>query len=120
MSLARLLARLRRLDGTASVELVGILPAFLVVVLIAAQVAAAGYALWSAALAARAGARAAAVSGDSQRVARRALPSLLREGAVVRGQEAVSVRVDVPRLLKPLPRFDVGARTRLLPEPAGG
>jgi hypothetical protein len=120
MPLAHLLARLRRPEGTASVELVGILPAFLVVVLIAAQIAAAGYALWSAALAARAGARAAAVGGDSVGTARRALPPLLRDGAVVGDREAISVRVDVPRLLEPLPRFDVAARTRLLPEPAGG
>jgi hypothetical protein len=117
---ARLLARLRRADGTASVELIGVLPALLVVVLIAGQIAAAGYALWSAALAARAGARAAAVGADSARAARGALPSLLREKADVRGGEAVTVRVGVPRLVPALPRFDVAARTRLLPEPPIG
>jgi pilus assembly protein CpaE len=114
---ARLLARLRRADGTASVELIGVLPALLLVVLIAGQIAAAGYALWSAALAARAGARAAVVGADRGRAARRALPSLLREGAVVRGGEVVTVRVGVPRLLPALPRFDVAAGTGLSPAP---
>jgi hypothetical protein len=120
MSPVRLRALMRRPNGTASVELIGVLPAFLLVVLVAAQIAVAGYALWSAALSARAGARAAAVGRDGAEAARQALPAPLRQGAVVRGDEAVSVSVAVPRLLPPLPRFDVGARTRLLPAAAGG
>jgi hypothetical protein len=117
---APLLARLRRADGTASVELIGVLPALLLVVLIAGQIAMAGYALWSAALAARAGARAAVVGADSGRAARGTLPSLLREGALVRGGKVVTVRVGVPRLLPALPRFDVAAGTALSPEPPIG
>lgn len=109
-----LTSSLRRAEGTASVELVGVLPALLVAALIAAQLAAAGYALWSSALAARAGARAAAVREDPAAAARRALPASLREGARVTRRDEVSVRVDVPRLLPALPGFEVGARTKLL------
>src|SRR4051794_38373520 len=85
--------------GAGSVELIGVLPALLLAFLIAAQVAAAGHALWSAALAARAGSRAAIVGGDGARAARRALPRSLRERAQVDASAGVSVEVDVPRLV---------------------
>ena len=106
---------LRRADGTASVELIGILPALLLAILVTAQLAAAGYALWSAALSARAGARAAVVGGDSAAAARQALPAPLRRGSRVGGEGLVSVEVGVPRLLPLLPRLEVGASTRLPP-----
>ena len=38
----------RREDGTASVELIGVVPFLLLAVLVAAQIGVAGYALWSA------------------------------------------------------------------------
>jgi hypothetical protein len=101
------------------VELVGVLPALLLALLIAAQVAAAGHALWSAALAARAGSRAAVVGEDSARAARRALPPSLRKGAQVDDSDGVSVAVRVPRLLPALPQIEVAARTAL-PEAGGG
>lgn len=106
----------RRSDGTASVELVAALPALLLAVLVAAQLAAAGHALWSAALASRAGARAAAVGDDARETARRALPPVLRKGARIRGSGPVSVRVPVPRLLPALPRIEVGAGSGLVGE----
>ncbi len=81
--------------------------------LAAAQLAAAGQALWSAALAARAGARAAVVGGDAEAAGRRALPPSLREGARIDDGAAVSVRVAVPRLLPLLPEIEVGAKTGL-------
>jgi hypothetical protein len=104
----------RREEGTASVELIAVVPFLLLAVLVAAQLALAGQALWSAGVAARAGARAALVGGDATAAARAALPPSLRQGAQVDDdEEGVSVRVAVPRLLSPLPRVTVGAKTGL-------
>jgi pilus assembly protein CpaE len=88
-----------REDGQASVELVAILPALIVCVLIAGHAVAAGWALWSAAGAARAGARAEHVGGDGEAVARRALPWALRGGAEVEGGDVIRVEVRAPVLL---------------------
>ena len=99
--------------GTASVELIAAVPFLLLAVLVAAQIALAGQALWSASVAARAGARAALVGGDAVAAARRALPSSLRPGAKVESSGEVSVRVPVPRLLPQLPRVMVGAGSSL-------
>jgi len=109
----RTASRLRREDGTASVELTAAIPFLLLAVLVAAQLGAVGYALWSAGIAARAGARAALVGGDGAATARRALPSALRSGAGVSDGEAVKVRVKVPRTLPFLPEVSVAARTEL-------
>ena len=102
-----------REDGTASVELVAVVPFLLLAVLVAAQLGLAGQALWSAGVAARAGARAALVGGDATAAARLALPSSLRPGARVSDSGAISVRVTVPRLLPGLPRLTVGAESGL-------
>ena len=67
-----------REDGTALVELVAVVPFLLLAVLAAVQIALAGQALWSASVAARAGARAALVGGEATVAARRALPPSLR------------------------------------------
>ncbi len=103
----------RREGGTASVELIAVAPFLLLAVLVAAQLALAGHALWSAGVAARAGARAALVGGDPEMAARRALPPSMRVGAEVRGSEAVAVRVRIPRLLPAMPRLYVGAEAGL-------
>ena len=108
----------RREDGTASVELIAVIPFLLLAILVAAQIALAGEALWSASVAARAGARAALVGEDAAAAARRALPSSMREGSKVDDSEDVSVRVAVPRLLSVLPKVMVGAKTEL--GPSGG
>jgi hypothetical protein len=99
--------------GSASVELVAVLPLLVVACLIAAQLAAVGQAAWSAALAARAAARAAVVGGDPERAGHRALPPALREEAKVSDADGVSVRVDVPRLLPLLPRLRLTAAADL-------
>lgn len=99
-------------------ELIAVVPFLLLALLVAAQIALAGHALWSASVAARAGARAALVGGDAERAARRALPPSLRAGAVVEDSEGVSVRVPVPALLPKLPQVLVGARSGL--EAEGG
>lgn len=103
----------RREDGTASVELVAVLPFLLSAVLVAAQIGVAGHALWSAGVAARTGARATLVGGDAEVAARRALPASMRGEAEVSEGEGVSVRVVVPRLLPAMPRLRVGAEASL-------
>ena len=105
-------------EGTASVELVAVVPFLLLALLAAAQIALAGQALWSASVAARAGARAALIGGDASAVARSALPPSMRQGARIEADGEVAVRVVVPRLIPALPRFRVGARSGL--EPGGG
>jgi hypothetical protein len=103
----------RREGGTASVELIAVVPFLLLAVLVAAQIALAGQALWSAGIAARAAARAAVVGGSPKAAARRALPPLLRAEAEVEAGDSLSVRVPIPRLLPALPRLTVAARTEL-------
>ena len=104
---------LRREDGTASVELIAVVPFLLLAVLAAAQIALAGQALWSAGIAARAAARAQVVGRDARVAARRALPPSMRGGAEVTAEGGVSVRVRIPRLLPLMPQLSVGARTQL-------
>lgn len=94
------------------------LPFLLLAILVAAQLALAGQALWSAAVAARAGARADLVGRSPEAAARAALPPPLRDGAEVGADRGVSVKVPVPRLLPGLPVIKVGAGTRL--GPGGG
>jgi hypothetical protein len=100
-------------EGTASVELVAVVPLLLLAVLAAAQIALAGQALWSAGVAARAGARAALVGGDVSAAARSALPPSMRAEAEVDEGEEVAVRVEVPRLVPALPELRVGAQSGL-------
>jgi hypothetical protein len=105
-------------EGTASVELVAAVPFLLLAFLVAAQIALAGQALWSASVAARAGARAALVGGDASDAARSALPPSLRPGMRIRDEDGVEVQVEVPRLIPSLPRLRLGASSDL--EPADG
>lgn len=105
-------------EGTASVELVAVVPFLLLAVLAAVQIALAGQALWSAGVAARAGARAAVVGGDPTAAARSALPPTMRRGAEIEEDGGVSVRVEVPLLIPSVPDLRVGARSAL--GPGGG
>jgi hypothetical protein len=107
------MARARDEEGQASVELVAAVPVLLVVTLVVAQLAMAGYALWSAGAAARTGARAGYVGGNAKAAARRSLPTPLRKGATVRDGDGVSVRVRAPSLLPGIPAVPVTARTGL-------
>jgi hypothetical protein len=102
--------------GTASIELVAAVPFLLLALAVAAQIALAGQALWSASVAARAGARAELVGGDPKAAARQALPAAMRVGAVVSEEDddaGVAVKVPVPSLLPRLPELKVGARSGL-------
>jgi hypothetical protein len=102
-------------QGTASVELVAAVPFLLLALAVAVQIALAGQALWSASVAARAGARAALVGDDPKAAARRALPEVMRAGTEVSedDDEAIAVKVPVPTLLPQLPEVKVGARSGL-------
>jgi hypothetical protein len=88
--------------GQASVELLGALPAILLVAALLWELALAGHALWLCAGAARAGARARVVGQDARAAARSALPASLRRGMEVeeRSGGAVRVRLNVPLLVR--------------------
>src|SRR3954471_3267336 len=107
------MARARGQSGQASVELVAAIPVLLLVTLVVAQLAVAGYALWSAGAAARAGARAGYVGGDAQAAARHSLPAPLRHGAHVKDSDGVEVRIEAPALIPGIPSVPVTARAGL-------
>ncbi len=94
-------------DGSASLELVGAVPVVLLCLLAAAQIALGGYALWSAGLAARAGARAELTGRDPAGAARRSLPPGLSADVRVVDGRAVRVGVLLPRVLPVLPESRV-------------
>jgi hypothetical protein len=100
-------------SGQASVELIAVIPALLLLVLLSAQLALAGYALWSAGAAAHAGARAAYVGGSARRAALASLPGSLRTDASVSARDGLAVQVRVPSLLPGLPRMPLTARAGL-------
>jgi hypothetical protein len=100
-------------SAQASVEFVALLPALAVCLILAGQAVAAGWALWSAGVAARAGARAAHVGADPEAAARRALPGPLRGGAVIRSGGGVRVRVRVPALVPGIALPPVAASSTL-------
>jgi hypothetical protein len=106
--------------GQASVELIAALPALALITLLVAQLALAGYALWSAGVAARAGARAAYVGGDAERAARASLPGALRGDASVSDRNGVQVQVRAPSLVPGLPLLPVTARAGLGVGDGGG
>jgi hypothetical protein len=105
--------RARERSGQASVEFVAVLPALAVCLILAGQAVVAGWALWSAGVAARAGARAEHVGGDPEVAARHALPGSLRGGAVIRSGDGVRVRVRVPALLPGVSLPSVAASSTL-------
>jgi hypothetical protein len=107
------MARHRGDRGQASVELIAAIPALVLVTLLVAQLALAGYALWSAGVAARAGARAAYVGGDAERAARSALPGALRGDALVSDRRGLQVEVRTPSLIPALPPVPLRARAGL-------
>lgn len=87
-----------REHGQATVELLGTLPALLLVLLVVWQLALAGHAAWLAAQAARVAARAELVGEDGAAAARSALPAGLERGLEVSRTRtgAMHVRVPVP------------------------
>jgi hypothetical protein len=99
--------------GQASVEFVAVLPALAACLVIAAQAVVAGWALWSAGNAARAGARAEEVGSNAETAARHALPGTLRDGAAIRSGDGVAVRVRVPAIVPGVSLPSVSAASTL-------
>lgn len=102
--------------GQASVELLAVLPAVLLVGALVWELALAGQAAWLCANAARAGARARVVGRDARAAARSAVPASLRRGMKVerRSGGAVHVRLNVPLLVRGWETpIAVGATARL-------
>jgi len=106
--------------GQAAVELVAAIPVLILALLLVAQLAVAGHALWSAGDAARAGARAVLVGADAEGAALRALPFWLDGGAevVTSAGAAVEVRVGAPALIPGVPAIAVEAAAALDPQGA--
>jgi hypothetical protein len=88
--------------GQASVELLGTVPAVLLIAALVWQLALAGQTAWLCANAARAAARAEAVGRDGAAAARSALPHSLERGLKVDAAEggAVRVRMRMPLLVR--------------------
>ena len=105
------MTRLRAERGQASVELLGALPALLVLGLVAFQLLATGYAAVLAGNAAEAGALALAGGGDARDAARAAVPGWSRAHlSVAADDDTVRVRMRPPSPLDALAReFEVGA-----------
>ena len=99
--------------GQAAVELIVAVPLLLALLALVGQLAVAGYALWAAGDAARAGARAAHVGGDAERAALSALPEWLDRGAEIDPDGPVEVRVRAPALIPGVPSIPLGAATEL-------
>ncbi|MBK5110710.1 MAG: pilus assembly protein [Thermoleophilia bacterium] len=89
--------------GSASLELTGAIPIVLLAVLVAAQIAVAGHAFWSAGLAARAGARAVLTGRPPRSAAEHALPGPLRGDLRVSQENGVRVGVRIPQLIPGFP-----------------
>src|SRR5690349_15463500 len=83
-------------SGQAAVEFVAVLPFVLLAALVAWQFVLVGHVAWSAAGAARSGARAAVVGRDAGAAARSALPRSLRNATRVSRPVGGGVRVSVP------------------------
>jgi pilus assembly protein CpaE len=87
--------------GQAAVELIGILPALLLLLALGWQLLLAGQATWLAANAARVAARSQAVGGDPTAAARSSLPSYLeRHLEVIADGQRIKVRLRVPLVIR--------------------
>jgi hypothetical protein len=91
-------------EGTASVELVAVVPFLLLAMLAVAQIALAGQALWAASV---------GLPPPPPPPPPAALPPSLQAAAKVENEEGVRVRVEVPRLIPSLPPLRVGATSSL-------
>ena len=90
-------------SGSASLEMVGALPVIALALLAALQLVVAGYALWSAGTAARAGARAVLTGRAPEGAARRALPGVVADRARVSREDGLTGSVRLPKLIPGLP-----------------
>ncbi len=105
-------------SGQATVELVALLPAVLVILALALQALLAGQAVWEARVAARAAARAHAFGGDAAAAARSHLRPGLERGLNVRTSSDGDVRVsvDIPTVVPSVRLGRVSARSHFRPQ----
>lgn len=104
----RLRSKISRTEGQATVAFVACVPLIVVVCLLVVQAGLVGYAAWSAANAARAGARAAHVGSEPEAAAEAALPGGLRARSRVEVDgEEVSVGVRATKALPGVGPFEV-------------
>lgn len=99
--------------GSVSLELIGSLPVLILCFLVTFQFVLAGFSLWSAGVAARAGARAVLTGDPAGPAARRSLPGVLRSGAEVSRGDGVTVRVRMPAVLPAIPESMIAGRADL-------
>lgn len=109
--------RTRREDGTASLELVGLMPLIAVVASLALQYAAVVFVAHATDDAARQAARAASLGRDPVSAAQGVVPSGLDIQVTTGGSGRVTVRVEVPRL-SPLPQPTI-TRSAVMPDTTG-
>jgi hypothetical protein len=116
---------LRPDPGQATVELIALLPIYALIALAMGQGTVAGYAAWSAAGAARIGARAEALGHDAEPAVRSELPRMLLDHARVRTAAAdsahagrVTVRLRVPSIVPGL-HFGTVRGNAQLPDQVG-
>ena len=104
--------------GQATVEFVALLPVLVIVGFAAWQAAVAGQAVWLAASAARAAARAEAIGADPEPAARRQLPPRLDRDLRVRARDdgGVTVTVRIPAVLGGATMATTTARARFVPQ----
>ncbi len=100
----RLSSSARQDRGSVSIEMIGALPMVLLSLLLAAQIVIAGYAFWSAGIAAKAGARAVLTGKEPRTAAEHALPGPLRGDLKVTRENGVKVGVRIPALIPGLPK----------------
>ena len=94
-------------------------PFLLALVLVVAQLSVAGYAFWSAADAARAGARASLVGGNPALAAHSAIPVWLDDEAEIDISGPIEVELDALAVLPFLLDVPISAAAELGPVPAG-
>jgi hypothetical protein len=105
--------------GQASVELVALLPALVLVAALAWQALLTAESWWRAGTAARAAARAQALGGDPLHAARSALPGSFAAGVAVVGKpggDGIGVRVRVPSVLAGVRVGSVTVKARMEPQ----
>lgn len=99
-------------------DLLAAIPLLVLLALGFAQLLVAGYALWSAGEAARAGARAEHVGGDGRAVAEAVVPGFLGPPRVRAEAGVIRVGIDAPALLPGVPDVPVDVSAAL--DPTGG
>ncbi|CAN5568797.1 hypothetical protein BH10ACT11_BH10ACT11_15830 [soil metagenome] len=92
------MSKIRSDRGQATVEFAAVIPIVVLACLAVAQLSVFGFGLWSASGAARAGARAALVGGNAERVAADAVPAPFHAEATVDGAR-VRIELRPPSLL---------------------